>query len=189
MQKFGKRHNACPNSPVYQRFAQKLADQLAQRYAGNKHVVCWHVGNEYGGICYCENCEKAFRVWLRKKYKTLDALNKAWNSEFWGHTIYDWDEIVVPNALGDGIENEKTVFAGISIDYYRFNSDSLLSNFIAERDAIRSYDAKTPDHNKHDGALINSWITLSGPRKWISSPGIITRHTIRPGAWLPCIMI
>ncbi len=41
----------------------------------------------------------------RGKYQTLDELNKAWNTEFWGHTIYDWDEVVLPDALGDGIED------------------------------------------------------------------------------------
>lgn len=142
--KFGQRHNACPNSPVYQRYSKALAEKLAQRYGNNSHITCWHVNNEYGGICYCENCEKAFRVWLRKKYGTLEALNKAWNTEFWGHTIYDWDEIVAPNALGDGIGEDKTAFAGLSIDYCRFNSDSILENFKAERDAIRKYDSETP---------------------------------------------
>ncbi len=142
--KFGQRHNACPNSPVYQHYARELASRLAQRYGQNENVVCWHVNNEYGGECYCENCEKAFRVWLRKKYKTIEALNKAWNLSFWGHTIYDWDEIVLPNALSEGLEGDKTAFAGISIDYMRFNSDSILNNFKMERDAIRQYDKDTP---------------------------------------------
>ncbi len=141
--KFGQRHNACPNSPVYQHYARELASRLAQRYGQNENVVCWHVNNEYGGECYCENCEKAFRVWLRKKYKTIEALNKAWNLSFWGHTIYDWDEIVLPNALSEGLEGDKTAFAGISIDYMRFNSDSILNNFKMERDAIRQYDKET----------------------------------------------
>ena len=142
--KFGQRHNACPNSPVYQHFSRELAARLAERYGSNENVVCWHVNNEYGGECYCENCEKAFRVWLRKKYKTIEALNRAWNLAFWGHTIYDWDEVVLPNALSEGLEGDKTAFAGISIDYMRFNSDSILNNFKAERDAIRQYDKETP---------------------------------------------
>lgn len=142
--KFGQRHNACPNSPVYQKFAERMARKLAERYGSNEHIACWHINNEYGGECYCENCEKAFRVWLKRKYETIEALNKAWNLEFWGHTIYDWDEIVLPNALGEGIGSDKTAFAGISIDYRRFNSDSMLENFKMERDAIRGVDAKTP---------------------------------------------
>lgn len=142
--KFGGRHNACPNSPVFQHYAHELAHRLAERYGSNPHVVCWHVSNEYGGACYCENCEKAFRVWLRKRYGTLDALNAAWNTSFWGHTFYDWDDIVAPNALGDGIPSDKTCFAGMSIDYRRFMSDSLLGNFTMERDAIRECDPSTP---------------------------------------------
>jgi len=142
--KFGHRHNACPNSPVFQKYSAALAGKLAERYGSNPHIKCWHISNEYGGECYCENCARAFRVWLQKKYGTLEELNKAWNMEFWGHTIYDWDEIVPPNALGEGIGEEKTAFAGMSIDYRRFNSDGMLANFMAERDAIRKFDKETP---------------------------------------------
>ena len=142
--RFGQRHNACPNSLVYQKYAARLAEKLAERYGKDGRVACWHVNNEYGGICYCEACEKAFRVWLKEKYKTLEALNKAWNMEFWGHTVYDWDEIVAPNALSEGIGSDKTAFQGLSIDYMRFNSDSILENFKLERDAIRRHDATTP---------------------------------------------
>ena len=142
--KFGLRHNACPNSPVYRKHAAELASRLVRRYGDNEHIVCWHINNEYGGECYCKNCEKEFRVWLRRKYGTLEALNKAWNMEFWGHTIYDWDEIVLPNELSEGLPGGKTAFAGISIDYCRFNSDSILSNYVMDRDAIRRYDKETP---------------------------------------------
>lgn len=142
--KFGQRHNACPNSLVYQKYAERLATKLAERYGENPQVTCWHINNEYGGKCYCDNCEKAFRVWLKDKYHTIEALNKAWNMEFWGHTVYEWDEIVLPNALSEGIGYDKTAFAGISIDYRRFNSDSLLKNYMMERDAIRKIDPTTP---------------------------------------------
>ncbi|MGM0124967.1 beta-galactosidase [Enterococcus sp. AZ194] len=142
--KFGQRHNACPNSLVYQKYAEKLAGKLAERYGANPRVTCWHINNEYGGECYCDNCEKAFRVWVKNRYQTIEALNKAWNLEFWGHTIYEWDEIVLPNALGEGIDYDNTAFAGISIDYRRFNSDGLLNNFKMEREAIRRYDKATP---------------------------------------------
>ena len=122
--KFGQRHNACPNSEIFRKYSVALAAKLAERYASNPHVKCWHVSNEYGGTCYCENCEKAFRIWLRKKYGTLDAVNKAWNTEFWGHTFYDWEEIVAPNSLSEGLWDERSAFAGLSIDY---QADSILT--------------------------------------------------------------
>mgnify|MGYP004665048285 FL=1 len=137
--RFGQRHNACPNSLVYRKYASAMADKLAERYASNPHVTCWHINNEYGVTCFCDNCQNAFRVWLKDKYKTIEALNKAWNMEFWGHTVYDWDDVVVPNALSEGIGTEKTAFAGISIDYRRFNSDSVLECYKMEREAVRKY--------------------------------------------------
>lgn len=142
--RFGQRHNACPNSRVYQHYVKELVSRLAQRYGQQPQVSIWHVNNEYGGECYCENCEKAFRVWLQEKYGTIEALNKAWNLEFWGHTVYSWDEIVVPNVLGDAMDQRNTAFAGLSIDYRRFMSDSMLENYKLERDTIRQYDQETP---------------------------------------------
>ena len=124
--KFGQRHNACPNSPAFQKYARKIAQKLAERYGDHPNLSCWHVSNEYGGECYCENCEKAFRVWVKKKYGTIEAVNKAWNMHFWGHTLYDFDEIVAPNTLSEGIDGDRTAFAGISIDYRRSMSASML---------------------------------------------------------------
>lgn len=142
--KFGARHNSCPNSPTYRKYSVALATKLAERYKDYDNIVAWHISNEYGGECYCENCEKAFRVWLHKKYGTLDKLNRVWNTSFWGHTFYDWDDVVLPDMRSeefnwDGI---RTNFQGISLDYRRFNSDSILECYKLERDAVKAY---TPD--------------------------------------------
>lgn len=140
--KFGGRHNSCPNSLVYRKYSTLLADKLAERYKGYNNIIAWHISNEYGGECYCENCEKAFRVWLKDRYKTLDELNRVWNTSFWGHTFYDWDEVVLPNMLSEHWGFEYSMFQGISIDYRRFNSDSILDCYRLEYDAVKKH---TPD--------------------------------------------
>ncbi len=140
--KFGLRHNSCPNSQTYRKYSAELAGRLAERYKDYDNLVMWHISNEYGGECYCENCEKEFRRWLKAKYKTLDALNKSWNTFFWGHTFYDWDEIVLPNILSEHSDENSTAFEGITLDYRRFNSDSMLSCFNIEAKEIKKH---TPD--------------------------------------------
>ncbi|OXS76724.1 beta-galactosidase [Domibacillus enclensis] len=136
--KFGIRHNSCPNSPAYKRFSKKMAEKMAERYGDYENIIAWHINNEYGGSCYCEHCEAAFRVWLKKKYGTLDKLNEAWNTKFWSHIFYDWEEIVAPNALSEHYGRENvTAFQGITLDYMRFNSDSILNNFIAEKEVLK----------------------------------------------------
>ncbi|MEU4607654.1 beta-galactosidase [Kribbella sp. NPDC023972] len=137
---YGARHNHCPSSPIFQRLSVELAGRIAERYADLPNLVAWHVGNEYGGSCYCDNCTAAFRVWLRNRYGTLDALNHAWCTTFWSHTFYDWDEIVAPSALSEHWRGPNhTAFQGITLDYLRFMSDALLENFKAEKTAIRQY--------------------------------------------------
>lgn len=141
--KFGSRHNSCPNSPTYRKYAPALAARLAERYKSYDNIVAWHISNEYGGECYCENCERAFREWLKDKYQTIEAVNEAWDTAFWGHTFYDFEDIVVPNMLSEHFgQNDKTNFQGITLDYKRFNSESILNAFRLEYDAIH---AITPD--------------------------------------------
>ena len=134
--KFGHRHNFCPNSPTFRTYAPLLARKLAERYGAHPRLVAWHINNECGGSCYCERCEQAFRAWLKRRYETLAALNEAWCTGFWGHTFSDWDQVVAPSLLSEHLTAEKTVFQGITLDYYRFMSESILDCYKMERDAI-----------------------------------------------------
>lgn len=143
--KFGARHNSCPNSPNYRKYSVALVEKIAERYKDYDNIVAWHINNEFGGWCYCENCEKAFRVWLQKKYGTLDELNRVWNTAFWSHTMYDWDDVVACNMLSEEFLWDgqiRTNFQGISLDYNRFNSDSMLECFNIEKDVLKRI---TPD--------------------------------------------
>jgi len=138
--KFGGRHNSCPNSPTYRKYSARLASRLADKFKNQKNIIAWHISNEYGGECHCERCEEAFRKWVQEKYKTIYNVNKAWNTSFWGHTFYDFDEIVTPNALSEEFMmgyRPHTDFQGISLDYRRFMSDSILECYCIERDEVK----------------------------------------------------
>ncbi|WP_232667947.1 beta-galactosidase [Pseudonocardia sp. TRM90224] len=142
---YGQRHNACPSSPVFRRLSAALADRVAGHYAGHPALVAWHVGNEYGGACYCGSCTVAFQHWLRRRYGSLDVLNDAWNATFWSHTFTDWAQIVAPNALSEHWRGpDHTAFQGITLDYLRFTSDAMLTNFLDEKAAIRAHDTAVP---------------------------------------------
>ncbi|MCL1631953.1 beta-galactosidase [Sporolactobacillus sp. CPB3-1] len=176
--RFGERHNACPNSPTFQKYSARLAGRLAKRYGHLDEVVCWHISNEYGGSCYCDHCAQAFRIWLKNKYQSLEALNEAWYTHFWGHTFYDWDEIFPPNDLGDAIDERYTTLSGMSIDYRRFTSDSMLNNFISEKKAIRQFDRITPITTNFMGTYKNldyfKWAEEIDIISWDSYPAYNT---------------
>jgi beta-galactosidase len=143
--KFGGRVKFCPNSEKYHEFSVNLATKLAERYKDYPNIIAWHIGNEYDNYCYCDHCENKFKEWAKKKYKTIEAVNKAWNMNFWGHTLYSFDEIVAPSGLSEmwyGYDKQCTNFQGIAIDYNRFMSDSILECYLGEYKAIK---AITPD--------------------------------------------
>jgi beta-galactosidase len=143
--KHGGRVKFCPNSTKYRELSVKLARKLAERYKDYSNLALWHIGNEYDNYCYCDHCQEEFRKWLKSRYKTIDNLNNAWNMNFWGHTVYSWDEIVVPSALNemwDGPGKTCTTFQGMALDYNRFMSDSILGCYIGEYNAIKEI---TPD--------------------------------------------
>ncbi|MGI5149787.1 beta-galactosidase [Plantactinospora sp. CA-294935] len=143
--RYGQRHNSCPSSPVFRRLSTELARRIARRYGGNPAVVAWHVGNEYGGACYCDLCAAGFRDWLRDRYGSIDALNAAWYTTFWSHTFTDWAEIEPPSALTEHWRGPNhTAFQGITLDYLRFMSDAMLANFSDEKAAIRESSPDVP---------------------------------------------
>jgi beta-galactosidase len=138
--KYGRRHNSCPNSPTFRHYAGLMARKLAERYKHHPALLLWHVNNEIGNRCFCDNCEKAFREWLKTRYGTLEQLNDAWYTRFWGHTFYEWEEIVLPSGLSEGLaggNSDQTAFQGITLDFFRFNSDSWLDCYLIEYNAIK----------------------------------------------------
>ena len=133
---FGVRENHCYTSPIYREKVRIINEKLAQRYKDHPALIAWHISNEYCGECYCPLCRAAFREWLKKKYKTLDNLNREWWTAFWSHTFTDWEQIVPPGPLGD------SGLHGLSIDWKRFITDQTADFMNEEIAAVRKY---TPD--------------------------------------------
>lgn len=141
-----RREVYCTNSPDYRREIRTAVEHLAEHYQNNRNIKLWHMANEVGIVCYCENCAKAYRRYLKKKFVTLENLNEQWTTAFWGHTYTDWEEIEPPRATTefvaaandpDGIDRHFR--STETIEYLRFFSESLRECYEIERDAIRKY--------------------------------------------------
>ena len=131
----GSRQSWSPTSPVFKEYALTLCRKLAERYGTNPYVTAWHMGNEYGWNNredYSDNALEAFRAWCRRKYGTIDALNQAWGTTFWGQEMNDFDEVLIPRFMGA----DSMVNPGQKLDFERFGNDMLLDFYKAERDAI-----------------------------------------------------
>lgn len=135
----GSRGMAAPTSPAYRQACVDLVDRLAARYAAHPALAMWHVHNEYGAPIsedYSEHAVGAFRRWLEDRHGSLDALNGAWGTAFWGQRYTDWSQVDAPRTAAS-VSNPAQ-----RLDFARFSSDMLLECFVAERDVIRRH---TPD--------------------------------------------
>ena len=185
--KFGGRHNSCPNSPTFRKYSARMAEKLAERYKDHPALLIWHINNEYGGAgnCYCDNCEAAFREWAKARYGTLEELNRVWNTAFWGHTFYDWEDIVLPSGLSEewGGQNgrQATNFQGISLDYIRFHSDSLLECYMLEYEAVKKHTPDIPVTTNLMGAFkkldYHKWAKHMDVVSWDNYPSFDTPHS------------
>ncbi|WP_394554462.1 beta-galactosidase [Agromyces sp. MMS24-JH15] len=136
VQGFGARGMASHSSPAYREAIVRIASALAERYADHPAVVLWHVHNEYGvpvGEDYSAQSAEAFRGWLRERHGSLDALNAAWGTAFWGQRYTDWEHVGVPAAAPSVVNPAQR------LDFARFTDHQLRECFRAERDAIRRF--------------------------------------------------
>ncbi|MFF8641210.1 beta-galactosidase [Streptomyces sp. NPDC015345] len=130
---FGSRGAICHSHPAYRAAAADITTRLAARYADHPALALWHVHNEYGvpvSACYCDTCAAHFRRWLETTYETVEAVNEAWGTAFWGQRYADFAQINPPRVtptVGNPAQ---------ALDYRRFADATMRENFVRERDIL-----------------------------------------------------
>ncbi|MCR5106753.1 MAG: beta-galactosidase [Lachnospiraceae bacterium] len=134
--KHGGRRHYNYNSETYRRFCSVITEKLALHYGDHKAVIGWQIDNEFNcelDEFYSEADTRAFRIFLKEKYKTIDELNRAWGTSFWNQTYNDFEEISVPARIPTAHNPHQM------LDYHRFISGSVLSFCKLQSDILREH--------------------------------------------------
>lgn len=128
----GNRAQGSVTSPRYLEFCARIAEQMAKRFGKNPNVPGWQLDNEqgYAQMSYDDHARKLFQDYLQRKYKTLDALNQRWTTEYWSQTYDNWSEIPIPV----GGHNP-----GLMLEWKRFTSEAWKNYHQVQIDAMKPH--------------------------------------------------
>ncbi|MFH9709174.1 beta-galactosidase [Streptomyces luteogriseus] len=138
---FGSRAAICHSNADYRAAAATITTKLAERYGDHPALAMWHVHNEYGvpvSACYCDSCAAHFRRWLATTYGTVDAVNEAWGTAFWGQRYAALEDINPPRITPAAVNPAQ------ALDYKRFADATMRENFVAERDILHRLSPGVP---------------------------------------------
>ncbi|KQW07335.1 beta-galactosidase [Streptomyces sp. Root369] len=169
----GSRDTYCLAAPAYRNAARRIAGKLAERYGDHPVLALWHVHNEYATLCHCDHTAAAFRVWLRARHSTLDALNEAWGTAFWSQLYTSWEQVLPPRAT-NWHKNP-----GQALDFRRYWSDEVVAAYREQRDAIRAHSDRPvttnlmlPAYQNVDLWALARELDVVSSDQYPSSPGV-----------------
>ena len=152
------------SDPDYARELGILADAMTKHFAHNPAILAVGYNNEIGNgyISYSNADRGRFIEWLKKKYGTIDELNKAWATQRWSRHLNSFEEVDLPLGSGPGPSERH-------LDLHRFWSDVTVAR-LQELEAIRR--RNMPDipaiSNLWDNAPRRGFDYLSSYKSYVS---------------------
>lgn len=165
-----------PSSATFRRFALRFVRALAERYGSHPALRLWHVSNEIGNEnarCYSDETALAWQSWLEARFGSIDALNQAWGTAFWGHHYTSFSQVLPPRHARTSHN------PGLLLDFERFTSDALLGHYLAERAVLREV---TPDIPITTNFMIMNNPGVADYRRWAEEVDLVANDHYTIGA-------
>lgn len=132
---YGRRQNMDITHPAYLFYSERVIRKMLAHYKNHPAIIGWQVDNEttsYGTAG--PNVQAGFADYLKRKFGTVDELNKVWGLNYWGQRLNGWDEL----PPRDGILNP-----GWKLEWERYQH-KLATDFLAWQARIVN-EYKRPD--------------------------------------------
>lgn len=139
----GTRQHCSWSSSRYREYITKVVEEMAKHFANDNRIWGWQIDNEpshYSKLDYNPEAQEKFKIWLKKKYKTIESLNNAWGTSFWSGVYSDFNQIEMPNEgrFVSGIASPTSI-----LDLKRFNADECASFISMQFNILRENVSKS----------------------------------------------
>jgi len=132
---YGPRQNYDFLNPYFRQHAESVIREIISHFKGHPAVIGYQIDNETGPTgASSPYMEAEFLRRLKEKFKTPEAINKAWGLVHWGQLVDKWEDLPPP----DGILNP-----GYKLEWENFQHD-VVTEFLAwQAKIVNEY--KRPD--------------------------------------------
>lgn len=129
--KYGARQNMDITSPTYLFYAERIIRKLMECVSEFDNVIGYQLDNETKPYGTCgPNVLKRFGIHLRKKFKTVEAMNAAYGFNYWSNRVDCWENL--PDVTG-------TINGSYAAEFARFQR-GLVDEFLSwQAEIVREY--------------------------------------------------
>ncbi len=132
---YGMRQNTDLANATYREYCERVIRKILEHYKNNPDVIGYQIDNETssGGAANAD-VQSGFGDYLKRKFETVDELNRVWGLNYWGQRLDDWSELPPRNGI---------INPGWKLEWERY-SEWLTTDFLAWQAALVN-EYKRPD--------------------------------------------
>ena len=140
---YGMRQNTDLANSTYRFYCERVIRKILEHYKNNPAVIGYQIDNETSSSGAANpDVQTGFAQYLKKKFKTVDELNRVWGLNYWGQRLNNWSEL----PPREGILNP-----GWKLEWERY-SQELTTDFLAWQSKIVSEYKRPEQFITHDFA-------------------------------------
>lgn len=128
---YGARQNMDITNPNFLTAAERVIRKIMEHVKDHPAIIGYQVDNETKSYNTAgPEVQKQFVVYMKKKFVSLDSVNKAFGLDYWSNRINNWDDF--PSAVG-------TINASLSSEFAKFQR-KLVTDYLAwQAGIVREY--------------------------------------------------
>lgn len=130
-ERYGHRQKMDITNSTYRTCSERVIRKLLEHTAGRSSVIGFQIDNEtkHYGICG-ENVQLGFKAYLQEKYKTTEALNRAFVLPYWSNSIHDWEDL--PDLRG-------CINGGLASEFERYQRKLVTEFLVWQVEIVKEY--------------------------------------------------
>jgi beta-galactosidase len=136
---YGARQNMDITNTNFRFHAERVIRKIMEHVKDHPAIIGYQVDNETKSYQTSgENVQKQFVVYMKNKFKTLDAINKAFGLDYWSNRINNWDDFPMVNGTFNASIN-----ASLNAEFSKFQRQ-LVTDYLAwQVTLVKGYCKKT----------------------------------------------